>query len=239
MKIIRVHNPGGLRATKIKRRKTVAKRRRRRRNATRSVSVKRTVANPRRRRRRSRRRRNPSTAIVARRANGRRSLSAARIANPRRRRRRHHGRRHNPSAMHIGSIFKDMVYGAGGAILTRAGASVAQGFVPASFAAPYMPAAVQAAVAVFGVRWGAKKFLGQKQADIMMLGGLISAGLALGDAYFPNLQGQITGIFRQPVVVAPNAATGLGDVYEVPLDSPVFRGFGDVEDVDLNIFGGY
>lgn len=144
--------------------------------------------------------------------------------------------------MAVGTIFKDMVYGAGGAILTRVGATILEGFVPASFAsAPYTKAGVQAAVAVIGVRFAGKKFLGPKQGDIMMLGGLISAGLALADAYFPNIQSQLTSVFRAPVVVAPGAvpATGLGDVYDVPLDSPVFRGFGDVEDVDINIFGGY
>jgi hypothetical protein len=135
-----------------------------------------------------------------------------------------------------------MVYGAGGAILTRVGAGAVQGFIPGSFATqPYMPAVVQAGVAVIGVRWVGKKFLGQKQGDVMMLGGLISAGLALADAYFPNIQQSLSGIIRFPVAAAPVAAlpvtavtgSGLGDVYDVDM---VAAGFGDVEEVPAGMW---
>lgn len=143
-----------------------------------------------------------------------------------------------------------MIYGGGGAILTRAISSVAEGLVPGSFAtSPLMRPVVQAAVAVIPVRYLGKKFLGgQKQADLMMLGGLISAGLALADAYFPNLQGQLTGIFRAPLslTAAPQAAipvgvsstAGFSDVYDVQVLPGSFGGFGDVEAVDMNsMFG--
>lgn len=155
--------------------------------------------------------------------------------------------------MRIGEVFKEMIYGGGGAILTRAISSVAEGLVPASFAgSPMMRPIVQAAVAVVPVRWLGKKFLGgQKQADLMMLGGLISAGLAMADVYLPNLQGQLTGIFRAPLTLttAPQAQTtvaGFSDVYDVPtLPGSMgfqglqggFAGFGDVEDVPAGIWG--
>lgn len=235
MKIVRVHNPSGLMATKQRRkRKVMARRKRRTTNRRRSVA-RATATNPRRHRRR--RRHNP--VIVARRA---------RASNPRR---RHHRRRRNPSGMRIGQIFKDMVYGAGGAIATRVIAGAFGGLVPASFAAsPITPAAVQAAAAVIPVRWLGKKFLGPQQGDLMMMGGLISAGLALADAYFPNAQAQLTGIIRAPISLIPGASAAPGqgaaptamgryaDVEEVP-DS-VFAGLGrfsDVEDVPAGIFG--
>jgi len=190
----------------------------------------RAVTNP--RRRRSRRRHNPSR-IVARRRTRRLAV------NPRRRRRRHFSRRRNPSALRVGQILKDMIYGAGGAILTRTGSSLAMGFVPGSLTAnPLAGPALQAVIAVTAVRWAGKKFLGQTQGDIMMLGGLISAGLDAADKFLPNIQGQLTGIIRAPVQVAApiQAATGdqgaLGDVYDVP-------GFADVEDVQLSDFGSY
>ena len=203
----------------------MAKKRRKRR---RSASVGRRSShaylrvNP-RRRRRSSRRRNPQ--IVT------RAISA------RGHRRRHHRRRNNPSAIRVGQILKDMIYGAGGAIATRAGASIAQSFIGSALGAnPLVGPAVQAAVAVTLVRWGGKKFLGQQQGDIMMLGGLISAGLALADQYVPNLQGQLTGIVRAPVTVAPGvgATPALGDVYDVP--GFAGHGLGDVYDVEPNQF---
>lgn len=155
--------------------------------------------------------------------------------------------------MRIGEIFKDMIYGAGGAVLTRAIAGAVEGFIPGQFAGnPLARPIVQVVVSVTAVRYGVKKFMGQKQADIAMLGGLISAGLQLADVYLPNVQGSITNILRAPVLVAPQAALpattaqalagyrGYGDVYDVPLDSPAFRGFagfGDVEEVPNGIFG--
>ncbi len=153
--------------------------------------------------------------------------------------------------MRIGQIFKDMVYGALGAIGTRVIAGAAQGLIPGSFAtSPLAAPAVQAAAAVIPVRWLGKKFLGNAQGDLMMMGGLISAGLALADAYFPSAQAQLTGILRAPInliqpqtVAVPAGAAdavlnGMRDVYDVP-DS-VFaglRGLGDVEDVPMGIFG--
>jgi hypothetical protein len=143
-----------------------------------------------------------------------------------------------------------MVYGAGGAIFTRVGSSLVSGFVPgaisgSSFGEPL----IQAAVAVTAVRWVGKKFLGQQQGDIMMLGGLISAGLAAADRFLPNIQGQLTGIIRAPVAVAPGAGmpvvvgegqpaaalNGFSDVYDVP----GFAGFADVEDIDVGMFNQY
>lgn len=142
-----------------------------------------------------------------------------------------------------------MVYGAGGAMATRILAGVAAGFIPAGFAtSPLAPAVTEAAVAATLVRWGGKKFLGPQQGDLMMLGGLISAGLKLADAYLPNLQSSFTNIIRMPVATAAqaalpaaNAGAGMGayrDVYDVP-DSAFagLRGFGDVEDVPADIFG--
>lgn len=142
-----------------------------------------------------------------------------------------------------------MVYGAGGAILTRVGSSLVSGFVPgaisqSSFGEPL----TQAVIAVTAVRWAGKKFLGQQQGDTMMLGGLISAGLSAADRFLPNIQGQLTGIIRAPVMVAPQAAIpvvgegqpvaalgGYADVYDVP----GFAGFADVEDIDTGVFNNY
>lgn len=206
-----------------RRRKAVRRRRR--------VAV---AANPRRhRRRRVRRAANP----VARRTR-RRSVGGA--VNPRHRRRHH--RRRNPSGMRIGQIFKDMVYGAGGAVGTRVLAGVAQGLIPGSFqTSPLAAPLVQAGIAVTAVRWLGTKFLGKAQGDMMMTGGLISAGLALADSYFPNIQNSLTGIIRAPLSLSPQAAqaagaqqiaqaqAAMGDVEDVP--SSFFAGFGDVEDV--------
>lgn len=240
MKIVRIHNPTGLRATKRRRTKVATKRRRtrrakattkrRRRNPSTVVAR---AANPRRRRRR----RNPVTSVVAR--------SASRVANPSRRRRRSRkrnpSRRFNPTAMKIGEIFKDMVYGAGGAVATRAISAAVQGFVPAGLASnPISRPILQALVAAFPVRMAAKKFLGQKASDIAMLGGLISAGLEAADVYFPGVQGSLTNILNfAPTPVAPAAQLGgfrggIGDVYDVP--NSVFQGLGDVEDVTPDAF---
>jgi hypothetical protein len=114
-------------------------------------------------------------------------------------------------------------------------ASVAIGFVPGVLSANALAnPALQAAIAVTLIRWGGKKFLGQSQGDAMMAGGLISAGLALADQFLPNIQGQLAGIVRAPVQVAPGvgqaALAGYGDVYDVQGDV----GFGDVYDVDAN-----
>ncbi len=226
MKVVRVHNPNGLMATKLKGRKTMATRKRKtvtRRHHRRA----RAAVNPRRRRSHARRR-NPG--IVRRR---RRSVAAT---NPRH---RHHRRRRNPSALRVGQILKDMIYGAGGAILTRTAASIAGGFIPSAFAGnAFAGPVLQAGLAVTLVRWSGKKFLGQSQGDIMMLGGLISAGLDAADKFLPNIQGQLTGILRAPVQIAPTVAAqqaalaGYSDVEEV-------QGFADVEDVQLSEFGSY
>ncbi len=200
------------------------RRRKRRRSASvgRPRSVARKAVNPRRRRRS--RRRNP-TVIVARRRHSRRAVSAA----PRRRRR--HSRRRNPSAFNIGQIFKTAVYGAGGAILTRTATSIGLGFVPGALTGnQFANPVAQALIAATLIHWGAKKFLGQTQADAMRAGGFISAGLALADAFLPNIQGQLTGIVRAPVSVAPPAS--LSDVYEVD----GFNGLNDVYDVQGSEF---
>lgn len=207
-----------------RRRKTNTRRRRRAVSRTR-------VTNPRRRRHTRRRRHNPG--FVAR---------TARRTNPRRR--RHARRRHNPSGLRIGQLAKDAIYGAGGAILTRAGTQIVTGFVPqiAGLGGSYAEPLIQAGVAATAVRWVGKKFLGQSQGDVMMIGGLISAGLALADRVLPNLQGQIVGLVpgRQALMPAANAAlpaagAGMGDVYDVDMQA---AGFGDVEDVDMAQFNG-
>ena len=213
---------------KARKRRTTTVRRRRRTTAR--------AANPRRHRRSRRRRSNPS-AFVARRRTRRAAAS-----NPhRRRRRRHHSRRRrNPSALRVGQILKDMIYGAGGAILTRTLTSVAQGFVPGMLAgSPFTGPVLQAVVAAVPVRWAGKKFLGQTQGDIMMLGGLISAGLAAADQFLPNIQGQLTGMInRTPVqVAAAPGQIGMSDVYDV--GSAPYPGFADVEEVQLGEFGAY
>jgi len=197
-------------------------RRRRKAGTTTRRRRRRTVAiNPRRRKHSRRRRHNP--VVLHRR-------------HSRRRRRGGFGRRRNPSALRVGQIAKDMIYGAGGAILTRSITSIASGFVPGAFAgSPFIDPVLQAAAAATVVRWAGKKFLGSAQGDIMMLGGLISAGLSLADRFVPNLQGQLTNIVRIPVAAAPGAAQGaqaLSDVEDVDL---VASGFGDVEDVDPSI----
>lgn len=212
--------------------------RRRRKTTVRRRSTRRAVAaNPRRRRRRHSRRRNP--VIVARATRRRRRHTAA--ANPRRRR-RHSRRFRNPSGLRVGQIFKDMIYGAGGAILTRTGTAVLSGFVPGAFASsPFIDPALQAVVAVTLVRWAGKRFMGQAQGDIMMLGGLISAGLSAADKFLPNIQGQLTNIVRAPIQTAPQAAIpvqggGLGDVYDVDMQAAGFGRLGDVYDVDQEVF---
>jgi hypothetical protein len=236
MKVVRVHNPNGLGSRKTKRKvKTMAKRRTVRRAATGRRRATRTAANP--RRRRHSRRRNPG--IVR-----RRRRSVARATNPRR-----HRRRRNPSAANIGAIFKNMVYGAGGAILTRVGYGLASGFIPGNLSAsPFAEPVGQALIATTAVRWIGAKFLGKPQGDTMMLGGLISAGLSAADRFLPNVQGQLTSIIRAPVAVAPQAAipvigegqpaaalNGMSDVYDVP----GFAGFADVEDIDVGMFNTY
>lgn len=142
-----------------------------------------------------------------------------------------------------------MVYGAGGAILTRTASSIAMGFVPSaltgsSFAEP----ALQAIIAVTAVRWAGGKFLGKPQGDTMMLGGLISAGLNAADKFLPDIQGQLTGILRAPVMVAPQvgagmpaaALAGFRDVEDISYQAEGFGGvFGDVEDVDVGAFNNY
>lgn len=133
-----------------------------------------------------------------------------------------------------------MIYGAGGAILTRTGTSLVQGFVPSALASsPFAGPVLQAVVASTAVRWAGKKFLGQTQGDIMMLGGLISAGLAAADQFLPNIQGQLTGIIRTPVQVTQPvvAGNGMNDVYEV--GPGPYPGFADVEEVQLGEFGAY
>ncbi len=138
-----------------------------------------------------------------------------------------------------------MGYGALGAILTRTGASLVSGFVPGMFAgSPFVGPGLQIAVAAIPVRWGVTKVLGKTQGDIAMLGGLISAGLALADQFLPNIQGQLTSIVRAPIQTAPGAAIpvqggGLGDVYDVDMTAAGFGGFnglGDVYDVDNDMF---
>lgn len=232
MKIVRVHNPSRLTATKRRSKKTMATRRRKRRRSA-SVGRPRRVShkavNPRRRRRRSRRR-NP-TVIVARRRS-RRAVSAA----PRRRR-RHSRRRSNPSALHVGQILKNILYGTGGAIATRTAASLAQGFVPGAFAGnPLTGPVLQAVLAATLIRWGGGKFLGKSQGDVMMFGGFISAGLEAADKFLPNIQNQITGIVRAPVSVAPGVGqaqlAGMNDVYDVSS----FDGLNDVYDVEQAAF---
>lgn len=214
-----------------KRRNHASGTKRRRRNPSTVVAR---AANPRRRRRR----RNPATRALA-------TRTATRAVNPshrRRRRRRNPARRFNPTAMKVGEILKDMIYGAGGAVATRALSAAVVGFVPASLASnPISRPVVQALVAVFPVRIGVKKFLGQRASDIAMLGGLISAGLEAADVYFPGVQNSLTNVFRPSIpatTVTPAAALGgyrgYGDVYDVP--NSVFAGMGDVEDVPMGIF---
>lgn len=209
------------------------KRRKRRRSASvgRRVSHARKAVNPRRRRRSTRRRRNPIVVVA------RRRRRAARAAAPRRRR---HSRRGNPSAIRVGQILKDAIYGAGGAIATRAAAGVAQGLIPGALSGiPFQAAILEAAIAVTLVRWSGKKFFGQQQGDVMMLGGVISAGLKLADNVIPNAQGMLTGIIRAPVSVAPGVQqaqlAGMNDVYEVP-GFRGLNGFGDVYDVQSSLF---
>ncbi len=155
--------------------------------------------------------------------------------------------------MRISEVLKDMIYGAGGAIATRIGAGLVMGFVPASLTGtPFAVPLVQAGVAIIGVRMLGKKFLGQRQGDIMMLGGLISAGLAAADAFLPNLQSGlqsgIGGIIRLPVAAAPAAMlpagaaapAGMSDVYDVPgFDGLAALGLGDVYDVNTGAFNNF
>lgn len=204
--------------------------RRKRKTTRRRRAAVATATNPRRRRRRHSRRRNP--VIVAR--------STRRHHSPRRRRLSR--RRHNPSALRFGQIAKDMIYGAGGAILTRTGTALVSGFVPGAFAgSPFIDPLLQAVVAATAVRYLGRKFLGGSQGDIMMLGGLISAGLSAADKFLPNIQGQLNGIIRAPIQTAPPAALpvsggGMGDVYDVDMQAAGFGGLSDVEDVTLDQF---
>ena len=138
-----------------------------------------------------------------------------------------------------------MAYGAGGAILTRAGSSLVSGFVPGAFAgSPLIDPVLQAAVATFAVRPLVGRFLGKPQGEIAMLGGLISAGLSLADKYIPGIQNQLTSFVRAPVQIAPSGVTpvtgaGMGDVYDVDMQAAGFGALGslrDVEDVTLEQF---
>lgn len=146
-----------------------------------------------------------------------------------------------------------MVYGAGGAIGTRVISGLAMGFIPGSLTSfSLAEPALQAVVAVTAVRMLGSRFLGKPQGDIMMLGGLISAGLGLADKFLPNIQGQLTGMInRAPVVVAPGAgapAQALGgygnyrDVEDINYQAEGFGALGmfaDVEDVDTGAFNNY
>jgi len=233
MKLVRVHNPSRIAIAKKKGSKSKMAARRRRKTTKRRTRRVASVANPRRRRRRHSRRRNP---VFVARATRRRSTRRRRIS-----------RRRNPSALRIGQIAKDMIYGAGGAILTRAGTSLVSGFVPGAFSgSPFVDPILQAAVAATAVRYLGKRFLGSSQGDILMLGGLISAGLSLADKFLPNIQGQLTSIVRAPIQTAPQAAInpvqggGLGDVYDVDMNAAGFgalNGLGDVYDVDMDAAG--
>lgn len=143
----------------------------------------------------------------------------------------------------IGALFKNAIYGAGGAIGTRVLTSFAIGFVPGSLAGNSLAEPVlQAAIAATAIRMLGGKFLGKPQGDLMMMGGLISAGLKAVDNFFPNIQGQLTGIIRAPVAVAPAVApaqlAGYSDVEDVPGFSGL-GAYGDVEDVDTGAFNNY
>ncbi len=236
MKLVRVHNPSRVTVAKQRKGAKMAARRRRKTTRRRTTTARASAVNPRRRRRRHSRRRNPTVMAAPRRR--RRSVT--------RHKRRRHSIRRNPSALRIGQIAKDMIYGAGGAILTRTGTAVLSGFVPGALSgSPFVDPALQAIIAVTLVRWGGKKFLGQAQGDIMMLGGLISAGLSAADKFLPNIQGQLTSIVRAPIQTAPQAAipvngSGLGDVYDVDMQAAGFgalNGLGDVYDVDMDVAG--
>lgn len=151
--------------------------------------------------------------------------------------------------MQFGQILKDIIYGTGGAILARTGSGLLIGFVPGGLgSSPMADPILQAALGATAIRWVGKKFLGQRQADTMMLGAFISAGLGFANAFLPNLQNQLTSIVRSPVAVAPQVAApaqAMSDVYDVDMNQAGFggfnalNGFGDVEDVDLNQFGSY
>lgn len=200
---------------------------RRKRRTNRRVAA---ASNP-RRRRRVRRRRNP---IVARSVTRRRVTS-----NPRRRRRSR--RRSNPSMAGVGSMLKQMIYGAGGAIATRIGYGLTSQFVPAGLGSSRVAKpAIKAAIAAVPVRWAGGKFLGKQQGDLMMLGGLIDAGVDLVNAFLGDVEGQLTTIIRAPVQQlsdgVPATSAGMADVEDVPIYSPAFAGLGDVEDVPQGIF---
>jgi len=212
----------------------MATKRRRRRRTRRTVA-----ANPRRRRHVRRRR---HSTIVAR--------SRRRYAPNPRHRRRHHRRRSNPSAMKIGEIAKDMIYGAGGAIATRVVFGVVSGFIPVGLASSRLAQPIaKAAIASTIVRWGGTKFLGARQGSIMQLGGLIDAGIDLTNAFLGDVTGQLTTIIRAPVTsmagaLTPGATAGtvapanvLADVEDVPIYSSAFGALGDVEDIPVGSFG--
>lgn len=229
MKLVRVHNPRGLKATKRKVNKTMATKRKSNKRR-RKVTVR--VTN---RKRRISRRRNPAT-VMARRSN---PGAVARRSNPRRQR-RGFGRRRNPSAASIGAMLKTAGYGAAGAIFTRVGSGLAQGFVPGAISgSPFIGPVLQAAIAVFAVGPLGSKFFGSAQGEAMKVGGLISAGLAAVDTFLPNAQGMLSNVIRVPVQVAPGAGggaqvvipgNGMGDVEELPLDA--FAGLADVEELN-------
>lgn len=213
---------------------------RRRRSSTRRRVARARAANPRRRRRVRRRRHNP--AIVMRR----------RHRTHHRRRRHSIRRRRNPSAMRIGQVLKDALYGTAGAIATRSASALAQGFIPSAFAGfPLAEPLLQAFLAATVVRWAGKKFLGGPQGEIMAIGGYISAGLSAADKLIPGAQSSIVNIFNRPLAPAAqaqlpgavNAGTGLSDVYDVDMQAAGFGnvpfGLGDVYDVQLDQFGGY
>lgn len=189
------------------------------------------ATNPRRRRHVRRRRRNPVMA---------RSITR-RASNPRRHRRRHHRRRSNPSMAGVGSILRNAIYGAGGAVLGRVGYSLVSGFVPAGFgSSPFVKPLIKAGLGATVVKWAGTKFFGAAQGQMAALGCYVDAGLDLVNAFLPNAEGQITGIFRAPVQAAlppgQDTVSGFSDVEDVPLGSPAFAGLGDVEDVPQGFF---
>ena len=208
----------------------MATRRRKRRVNRRPAAA---ASNPRRRRRSYRRSRNP---VVA------RSVTRRRITSNPRRRRRARRRSSNPSMAGVGSLLKQMIYGAGGAIVTRIGYGVASGFIPAGLGSSRVAKpAIKAAIAAVPVRWAGGKFLGKQQGDLMMLGGLIDAGVDLVNAFLGDVEGQLTTIIRAPVQQLSNGegvttVAGFADVEDVPIGSAAFAGFGDVEDVPQGIF---
>src|SRR5262245_55709934 len=216
-------NPHQLLIVNGRRKTSMAARRRRRRRAAPVTNRRRRRANPRRRRRgfimNRRRRRNGTLLSNPRRRRRRR-------ANPRR---RHHRRRRNPG----------LLSGAGG--MLQKGLTAVVGMAVTNFAYGFVagvnPAGMVGQIGIkLGIAWGlgtvARRFGFSAQADMLTVGGVVSAGqdafnffIGGGGLFFPAAASALPpGRTAMPASMTGDDA-GISDIVAVPQN---WGGLGDI-----------